>query len=125
MAPQDESGFVFMLNWTSIWNSAVCGSHGVVSLNSKEMTSDIKSPVAVPLTCQGTAGDLDNGAVRALQVSQDGGFAHNTDLLCRVLSQNNLPSAETDTHHAWKNESRLQKSCTRTFQILAEFPWQL
>lgn len=100
MAPQDESGFVFVLNWTNIWNSVVFGSHGAVSLNSKEMTSDIKSPVAVPLTCQGTAGDLDNRAVHVLQVSQDGGFAQQTDPLCQVLSQNNLPGVETDTHHA-------------------------
>lgn len=80
MAPQDELGFVSMLNWTNIWNSVVCGSHGVLALNSKEMTSDIKSPVAVPLTCQGTAGNLDNGAVHVLQVSQDGRFAQHTDL---------------------------------------------
>jgi hypothetical protein len=43
----DELGFVFMLNWPNVWISAVCGSHRAVSLNSKKMTSDIKSPVAI------------------------------------------------------------------------------
>ena len=73
MAFQDKSAFVFMLNWTNIWISAVCGSHGAISFNSKEMASDSKSPMA--LTCQGTAGDLDDAATHVLLVSQDGSLA--------------------------------------------------
>lgn len=46
MAFQDKSAFVFMLNWTNIWIRAVCGSHGAISFNSKEMASDSKSSVA-------------------------------------------------------------------------------
>lgn len=73
IAVQDESGFVLMLNRTNIWISAVRGSHGAVSLNSKEMPSDSKSPVAAS-DMPGTAGDLDNGAVHVPQVSPDGSF---------------------------------------------------
>ena len=46
MAFRDKSAFVFMLNWTNICISTVCGSHGAISFHSQEMASDIKSPVA-------------------------------------------------------------------------------
>ena len=46
MAFCDKSAFVFMLNWTNICISAVCGSHGAISFHSQEMASDIKSPMA-------------------------------------------------------------------------------
>ena len=46
MAFRDKSAFVFMLNWTNICISAVCGSHGAITFHSQEMASDVKSPVA-------------------------------------------------------------------------------
>lgn len=72
IAFQDESGFVFMLNWTNIWISSLWFPWAV-SLHSKEMTSDIKFPLAASDVPEDSR-VLEQWSCPFLQISWEGSF---------------------------------------------------